>query len=72
MIAKKGDTYFNWEFEMTLGQIENYNDVKNGNTTIKEGDIINIHPKHAKGKKKLIKHIHRRFNAFANCCKKKE
>lgn len=52
VIAKKGDTYYKiaQELEMTLGQIENYNDVKNGNTTIQEGDIINIHPKQAKGK----------------------
>lgn len=52
VIAKKGDTFYKIaeEFGITLAQIQNYNDVKNGNTTIKEGDIVNIFPKHSKGK----------------------
>lgn len=55
VIAKKGDTYYKIaeEFSMTLGQIQKYNDVNNGNGIIKEGDIINIFPKLAKGKNDL-------------------
>lgn len=52
VIAKKGDTYYKIaeEFGMTLGQIQKYNDAKNGNSSIKQGDIVNIHPKRSKGK----------------------
>ncbi|MBC9813244.1 glucosaminidase domain-containing protein [Crocinitomicaceae bacterium CZZ-1] len=52
VIAKKGDTYYKIaeEFGMTLNQIHKYNDVKNGNTSLKAGDIVNIHPKRSKGK----------------------
>lgn len=52
VIAKKGDTYYKIaeEFGMTLGQIHKYNDVKNGNTSLKPGDVVNIHPKRSKGK----------------------
>ncbi|MCO5261087.1 MAG: glucosaminidase domain-containing protein [Crocinitomicaceae bacterium] len=55
IVAQKGDTYYKLaqEFCMTLSQIENYNDVKNGNTSIKEGDIINIHPKLSKSKEEF-------------------
>lgn len=52
VIAKKGDTYYKIaeEFGMTLNQIHKYNDVKKGNTTLKPGDVVNIHPKRSKGK----------------------
>ena len=52
VIAKKGDTYYKIaeEFGMTLRQIHNYNDVSKVNVTLKEGDIVNIFPKKAKGK----------------------
>lgn len=55
VIAKNGDTYYKIaeEFSITLGQIQKYNDVKNGNAVIKEGDIINIFPKSSKGKNDL-------------------
>ncbi len=52
VIARKGDTYYKIaeEFGMTLNQIHKYNDVKKGNTSLKAGDIVNIHPKRSKGK----------------------
>lgn len=52
VIAKKGDTYYKIaeEMQMTLAQIHKYNDVKKGNATLKAGDVVNIHPKRAKGK----------------------
>ena len=50
--AKKGDTYYKIaeELGMTLREIQNYNDVKYGNSVLKPGDIVNIHPKRSKGK----------------------
>lgn len=50
--AKKGDTYYKIaeELGMTLREIQSYNDVKYGNSTLKPGDIVNIHPKRSKGK----------------------
>jgi LysM repeat protein len=56
VIAKKGDTYYKIaeEMGMTLMQIESYNDVKYGNKSLKEGDIVNIHPKRSKGKEEFI------------------
>lgn len=52
VIAKKGDTYYKLaeEFGMTLRQIHKYNDVNKVNVTLKEGDVVNIFPKRAKGK----------------------
>jgi flagellum-specific peptidoglycan hydrolase FlgJ/LysM repeat protein len=49
--AKKGDTYYKIaeELGMTLREIQNFNDVKYGNSTLKAGDIVNIHPKRSKG-----------------------
>lgn len=50
--AKKGDTYYKIaeELGMTLREIQNYNDVKYGNSVLKPGDIVNVHPKRSKGK----------------------
>ncbi len=53
VVAQKGDTYYKIaeEFGMTLRQIQGYNDVSKVNVVLKEGDIVNIFPKKAKGKK---------------------
>lgn len=55
VVAKKGDTYYKIaeEFGMTLRQIQKYNDVKKGNTVLRPGDIVNIHPKRSKGKEEF-------------------
>lgn len=52
VVAKKGDTYYKIaeELGMTLGQLHKYNDVKKGNSNLKPGDVVNIHPKRSKGK----------------------
>jgi len=49
--AKKGDSYQTIAKQMglTLKQIYKYNDIEGPNSTLKVGDIVNLHPKKTKG-----------------------
>ncbi len=56
IVAKKGDTYYRiaQEFEMGLWQLYAYNDFDDKKDCLKEGDIVYLQPKKAKGRQDFI------------------